>query len=157
MVKILKFLLYTLIFGSLLMIIFPYLLITLNDSLGLFSFSFLLDKILGVVLIIAGASNYLYCSFLFWQFGKGTPLFTQSPTKFVSKSFYKYSRNPIYLGHLLMFFGEFLFFGKILLLLYLFLMFIVFNLIVIYYEEPSLSKKFGTEYTNYLKRVPRWL
>ena len=157
MVKILKFLLYTLIFGSLLMIVFPYLLITLNDSLGLLSFSSSLGKILGMVLIVVGAFNYIYCSFLFMRFGKGTPLFTQSPTKFVEKSLYKYSRNPMYLGHFLIFLGEFLFFGKILLLLYLFLMFIVFNLMVIYYEEPSLLKKFGTEYINYLKRVPRWI
>ena len=31
------------------------------------------------------------------------------------------------------------------------------NLFVLLYEEPVLRRKFGAEYENYCRRVPRWL
>jgi protein-S-isoprenylcysteine O-methyltransferase Ste14 len=31
------------------------------------------------------------------------------------------------------------------------------NLFVLFYEEPVLRRKFGAEYDDYCRRVPRWL
>ena len=31
------------------------------------------------------------------------------------------------------------------------------HLFVVYYEEPKLIKRFGREYKDYLKKVPRWI
>ena len=34
---------------------------------------------------------------------------------------------------------------------------LVFHLFVLFYEEPHLRRRFGTEYEEYQRRVPRWL
>jgi protein-S-isoprenylcysteine O-methyltransferase Ste14 len=31
------------------------------------------------------------------------------------------------------------------------------NVFVLFYEEPVLRRKFGAEYEDYCRRVPRWL
>ena len=37
------------------------------------------------------------------------------------------------------------------------LAFLVTHLFVIFYEEPTLKRKFGAAYEDYLRRVPRWI
>ena len=36
-------------------------------------------------------------------------------------------------------------------------MWVLFHVYVVYFEEPVLKKRFGKEYTDYLRVVPRWL
>ena len=50
----------------------------------------------------------------FWDFtiwGGGTPLPADPPKELVISGFYRYVRNPIYVGVLLIFLGHFLWFG----------------------------------------------
>jgi protein-S-isoprenylcysteine O-methyltransferase Ste14 len=63
----------------------------------------------------------------------------------------------MYVGVLLMLVAHFLWFGYWSLLIYTGFFFLAFHLFVINYEEPTLKKKFGKAYANYIKRVPRWL
>ena len=96
----------------------------------------------------------------FWNFlveGRGTPAPIDPPKELVAVGFYRYVRNPMYFGVLLILIGHFLWFGFWWLLVYTLLAFIVVHLFVTLYEEPTLKKKFGTAYENYLKRVPRWM
>lgn len=96
----------------------------------------------------------------FWNFlveGRGTPAPIDPPKELVAVGFYRYVRNPMYFGVLLILIGHFLWFGFWWLLVYTLLAFIVVHLFVTLYEEPTLKKKFGTAYENYLKRVPRWI
>jgi len=37
------------------------------------------------------------------------------------------------------------------------IVFLAFNAFVTYYEEPTLKRKFGKSYEDYLQRVPRWI
>ena len=140
---------------SVFIIILPSLVIKLNDYLNFPAF----DKnlILGYILIIFGAINFIYCSLLFSRFGKGTPAPSEPPKKLVIRGLYKYMRNPIYLGYFFIFLGEFFIFGSLLLLAYLTLIIILLNIYIIYHEEPKLKKRFGKDYINYMKKVPRWL
>lgn len=137
-------------------IIFPYLFIKLNQFLGLPEIHILPLQILGVLLIILGLATYSSLTLIFHLFGEGTPLPTEPPKKIVIEGLYKYSRNPMYLCHLIIFLGDFLLFGSSLLIVYLILFWLMAHLIVIFLEEPDLKRRFGKEYADYCRRVPRW-
>jgi protein-S-isoprenylcysteine O-methyltransferase Ste14 len=112
---------------------------------------------LAIPLWLIGALVVLAC---FWDFtfkGRGTPAPIDSPKELVITGFYRYVRNPIYVGVLLIFLGHFLWFGYLALLIYTVSAFIGVHIFVVWYEEQTLKKKFGTAYEEYLKRVPRWI
>ena len=96
----------------------------------------------------------------FWNFlvqGRGTPAPVDPPKKLVATGFYRYVRNPMYIGVLLTLIGHFLWFGFWFLLAYTALAFLATHLFVTLYEEPTLKRKFGASYENYLKSIPRWI
>jgi protein-S-isoprenylcysteine O-methyltransferase Ste14 len=96
----------------------------------------------------------------FWNFvaqGHGTPAPIEPPKELVAVGFYRYVRNPMYVGILAMIIGHFLWFGYWNLLIYTIVVFLAFHTFVLYYEEPTLSRNFGAAYENYLKQVPRWI
>jgi protein-S-isoprenylcysteine O-methyltransferase Ste14 len=96
----------------------------------------------------------------FWNFlaqGRGTPAPIDPPKELVAVGFYRYVRNPMYVGIFLILLGHFLWFKYLWLLVYLGVVFLFFHLFVTLYEEPTLKRKFGASYENYLKKVPRWI
>jgi protein-S-isoprenylcysteine O-methyltransferase Ste14 len=112
---------------------------------------------LAVPLWLIGSLVVLSC---FWNFtfkGRGTLAPTDPPKELVITGPYRSVRNPIYVGVLLIFLGHFLWFGYWALLIYTVLAFIGVHSFVILYEEPTLKRKFGAAYEDYLKRVPRWI
>jgi protein-S-isoprenylcysteine O-methyltransferase Ste14 len=114
-------------------------------------------SVLAIPLWLIGSLIILRC---FWDFtlkGRGTPVPSDPPKELVSTGFYRYVRNPIYVGVLLIFLGHFLWFGYWALLIYTVFAFIGVHSFVVLYEEPTLKRKFGTSYEDYLKRVPRWI
>jgi protein-S-isoprenylcysteine O-methyltransferase Ste14 len=96
----------------------------------------------------------------FWNFlheGRGTPAPIDPPRELVASGFYRYVRNPMYVGVLAAILGHFLWFGYWNLLIYAVVVFLTFHTFVTYYEEPVLKKKFGRTYEEYLQNVPRWI
>ena len=63
----------------------------------------------------------------------------------------------MYFGIVMMLIGYFLWFGYWSLLLYCVIVFVLTHLFIVLYEEPTLKRKFGASYDEYLKRVPRWI
>jgi protein-S-isoprenylcysteine O-methyltransferase Ste14 len=80
-----------------------------------------------------------------------------SVTSIIGSGVYRLTRNPIYLGFVLMLIGLPLNSGTFWGLLLAPLMIISFNNLVIQHEEKYLEKKFGDVYTGYKSRVRRWL
>jgi len=112
---------------------------------------------LAIPVWLIGSLIILRC---FWDFasrGRGTPVPTDPPRELVLTGFYRYVRNPIYVGVMLIFLGHFLWFGYWKLLLYALVSFLGVHLFILLYEEPVLKKKFGLAYEEYLQRVPRWI
>jgi len=106
---------------------------------------------------LTGVAALLWC---FWDFlvkGRGTPAPLDPPKDLVISGLYKYVRNPMYVGVLLLIIGHFLWFGFWNLLIYAALVFIAFHSFVTFYEEPNLKNRFGGAYADYLKRIPRWI
>ena len=80
-----------------------------------------------------------------------------SARQLVTSGIYRFTRNPIYLGFLLMVIGiplnSGLYWGIVLAPFYVFLM----HRLIIRHEEVYLEKKFGKAYTGYTSRVRRWI
>jgi protein-S-isoprenylcysteine O-methyltransferase Ste14 len=104
-----------------------------------------------------GTLILLWC---FWDFtfkGRGTPAPIDPPKELVATGLYRFVRNPMYVGVLLILVGYFLWFGYWRLLIYAGLCFLGFHMFVTSFEEPTLRTKFGAAYEAYLRRVPRWI
>lgn len=111
---------------------------------------------LALPLWLIGAAILLWS---FWNFliqGRGTPAPIDPPKELVATGFYRYTRNPMYVGVLLVIAGHFLWFGFWNVLIYAAVIFTAFNTFIAYYEEPTLRKKFGAAYEDYCRQVPRW-
>lgn len=112
----------------------------------------------GWLLIAGGIALYFACAF--WGFalrGKGTPAPIDPPKKLVEEGPYRIVRNPMYWSVALVMLGEGLVFHSLTLVEVAAAFFVAANLFVLFYEEPVLRRKFGAEYEDYCRRVPRWL
>ncbi len=77
----------------------------------------------------------------------------QAPPQFMEPGFYKYVRHPLMLGFLIAFWstprmtlGHLIFSGGMTLYI----------LVGVYYEEKAMIRRFGDDYENYRKRVPKF-
>jgi protein-S-isoprenylcysteine O-methyltransferase Ste14 len=112
---------------------------------------------LGIPILIFGILLTAICFCEFAIIGQGTFIHFDAPKKFVATGSYKYVRNPMYLGVLLIFIGYSLINNSISVLLLSLILFLFAHVIVIFVEEPALENKFGDDYTKYKKSVGRWL
>jgi protein-S-isoprenylcysteine O-methyltransferase Ste14 len=113
-------------------------------------------RVLGGLLIGAGTVP-LAQSFVDFIRAGGTPVPVASPPRLVVTGFYRYVRNPIYVGFLAVLLGEVLVFGSLSLLEYTAVAWCIGAAAVRFYEEPTLGRKFGPEYQAYQRAVPAWL
>lgn len=135
----------------------PYIFIKLNQIIGFQIYILGPFRFIGIFFIFAGLIISTIASFTFLRFGEGTPAITEPPKKLVIKGLYKRTRNPIYLAHILISLGLFIFLGYLSLLIYTGLIVICLNLYLINVEEPLLKKRFGEDYIKYTQKIPRWL
>src|SRR3989338_7431959 len=145
------------VLGSIIWIVFPLLFIWLNRFFNLPVIIFFPLQLLGGLLINAALATIAYLFFLFRIHGEGTPVPIQPAKKVIRVGLYRYTRNPMYICHLVIILSEWLLFGYTFLLTYLFLLWLGFNWFVTAWEEPDLKKRLGKPYLEYLTRVPRWL
>jgi protein-S-isoprenylcysteine O-methyltransferase Ste14 len=110
-----------------------------------------------VVVIAAGTALYLWCLWLFATVGRGTPGPWDAPRHVVAVGPYRWVRNPIYISALLVVVGEAWLFLSLPLLEYAGAVAIFAHLFVTGYEEPTLRRRFGETYVEYLRTVPRWI
>jgi len=111
----------------------------------------------GAAVIAAGAALYLCCVWKFAAVGGGTPGPWDAPARVVTVGPYRWVRNPIYLGALLVILGEAWLFGSLTLLGYAAAMALCFHLFVLGYEERTLARRFDGSYLEYRRTVPRWI
>lgn len=96
---------------------------------------------------------------------KSSNLFTKSkttfrlekPSAFVQSDFYKITRNPMYLGGLILIFGQTILMTNLISLINPVLFFLCINYLCILPEEAIMEKTFGTNYVKYKQQVRRWL
>lgn len=151
----LKTLLWSVLVPGSLTILVPYLLLTSGFELYRVELSGF--RFIGLVPITLGALLYLWCAWDFTFTGKGTPAPFDPPKEMVARGLYRYVRNPMYVAALLALLGEVILFGSAMILIYAAIVFSVFHLLIIFYEEPTLRRKFGASYGAYCMKVSRWI
>jgi protein-S-isoprenylcysteine O-methyltransferase Ste14 len=111
----------------------------------------------GAILAGLGAVLGLACAGVFISRGRGTPAIFDAPRAFVAIGPYRYVRNPMYIGGLLLLIGFGLYERSISILFLALLSFALVHLFVVFYEEPTLTRKFGSSYQEYRRTVRRWI
>lgn len=114
-------------------------------------------RIAGYVLVAIGAVPLLDSFRRFALEGLGTPAPIAPPAHLVVSGFYRYVRNPMYVGVVAVILGQALALGDIRLFSYAAAIWLAFHLFVLGYEEPALRRMFGGEYKTFRANVPRWL
>ena len=113
---------------------------------------------LGILLIVLAALVDFSSLYLFFkQRTTPNPMKPEFTTGLVVKGMYKFSRNPMYLGMLMMLFGFAVFLGKLTPFLVLPVFYFLMTEMQIKPEEKVLEDKFGDEYLDYKGKVRRWL
>ncbi len=111
----------------------------------------------GLIPFTLGACVSLWCVKDFVVRGRGTPAPFDPPTRLVLLGPYRYVRNPMYVGLFLVLIGEAMLYTSLSVLLYSLFLVSAAHIFVVFYEEPTLRRKFGESYKQYLRSVPRWL
>jgi len=114
-------------------------------------------EIPGAILGVVGAVLVLTCAGVFISRGRGTPAIFDAPRAFVAIGPYKFVRNPMYIGGLILLIGFGLYERSISILFLTLLLFLLVHLFVLFYEEPTLTRKFGSSYQEYRGAVRRWI
>jgi protein-S-isoprenylcysteine O-methyltransferase Ste14 len=113
--------------------------------------------IIGVVASTIGGLIVLACAAVFVARGRGTPAIFDPPRKFVAGGPYKFVRNPMYIGGVILLAGFGLYQRSLAILLFCLSTFVLFHLYVVFIEEPGLEARFGESYFAYKESVNRWI
>ncbi len=109
-----------------------------------------LPALVGVVMIVE-------CTRLFVRRGRGTPAPSAPPTTLVASGLFAWTRNPMYVGVILVLLGEAMLLWSPSVLLCAGWTWMGMEAFLQWYEEPSLRARFGAAYDEYARTVPRWV
>jgi protein-S-isoprenylcysteine O-methyltransferase Ste14 len=81
----------------------------------------------------------------------------EKPSSLIVKGPFRYSRNPIYLGGLILVLGIVVLLGSLIAFVLPILVFLIMEFHFIPIEEKKLEESFEKEYRDYKERVRRWI
>jgi protein-S-isoprenylcysteine O-methyltransferase Ste14 len=110
----------------------------------------------GVLLLIWGYGQYRLGGNFRESVGGGGPGIEIPPDRIVDYGVYAYTRNPMYLGHMIFMLGLAVTFWSWAALLLLAGHIVWFQRRVLE-DEERLTRMFGAQYTDYTRRVKRWI
>ena len=124
----------------------------------LFSFPIFVDlsSLLGLILILSGIS-LVFVSFRFMRKMKTTFIPDGTPEVLISSGPFKFSRNPIYLGMLIILVGVAFLMSSLSAIIIAFVFGIIINFTWIAHEEKKLHELFSEDWENYTSKVRRWI
>lgn len=111
----------------------------------------LLELVVGIVFLLPAVISFLKHKTTV------SPLSPSDATTLVTTGIYSISRNPMYVGMLLILVAIAFWFQALSGLIAVFLFFLIIDRLQIRMEEKQLLKIFGQAYRDYAQRVPRWL
>jgi protein-S-isoprenylcysteine O-methyltransferase Ste14 len=112
---------------------------------------------LGLVCIAWGALIVGTCVVFFVARGWGTPAPFDPPRQFVAVGPYRWVRNPMYVGGVLVLVGFGMWQRSPGIVLLALVGMLAAHLFVTLVEEPGLARRFGDSYREYTRTVRRWL
>jgi protein-S-isoprenylcysteine O-methyltransferase Ste14 len=114
-------------------------------------------QLAGLLVLVTGLIVACWCMWAFIFIGRGMPASVDPPKRLVASGLYRFTRNPMYGGVLLILLGEALCLASIPLALYTALAWLALHGFVVIYEEPAMRRRFGDSYVAYCQSTPRWL
>ena len=131
-----------------------------TDTFDLLIYSLAIRILVGVLdvfSIACGLALMIATNRLFAKIGQGTLAPWNPRQKLVVEGVYRYVRNPMISGVFFILMGESLATASRP-LFYWFLIFVAINMTFIpLFEEPDLHRRFGADYDEYRRHVPRWI
>ena len=116
------------------------------------------QTLISILVVVIGLACAIPSFRLFAKHKTTISPFTPSETSaLVTDGMYRYSRNPMYLGLVLLNIAATIFFGTWLGTLIVIAFIFILNLLQIIPEEEVLLDIFGDEYIEYKKKVRRWI
>jgi protein-S-isoprenylcysteine O-methyltransferase Ste14 len=115
-----------------------------------------LSRLLAAVLLLPGFGLIFYSLGLF-RLARTSPLPMRPSATLVLSGPYRWTRNPMYLGMLLVYLGAALLFDIFWALVLAPVVVVLVTRLVIRKEERYLEAKFGEEYRGYRAQVRRWI
>jgi len=123
-----------------------------------FSFSFFTSSFVALLIAFSGVMFALLGVYQFRKQGTTVdPRIPEKSTSLVTSGVYQFSRNPMYVGMLLMLVGWGIYLGNIASFIMLPVFILYMNRFQIMPEETFMAEKFGSAYQQYKKSVRRWL
>jgi len=113
-------------------------------------------RVIAWLFIAEGVGVLLYGVWHFAAEGRGTPAPIAPTRQLVVSGPYRFIRNPMYVAVGAVILGQALLFPSAAIFVYLLAFAVVVVVFVKLYEEPTLSRTFGEEYTAYRASVPGW-
>ena len=125
-------------------------------------FVFPIQMILGFPFTLIGLAPLIIGLFISLQAirtlkNRITKISNGNPRILVAEGVFQYSRNPMYLGGIVFFFGLAILLGSLVNFVFPPIMFLLVHFLFIPIEEEELKTKFGKEYLGYMKRVRKWI
>jgi protein-S-isoprenylcysteine O-methyltransferase Ste14 len=123
-----------------------------------FGFVIPIQDFIAVAFAVAGALTSILGVASFRRAGTTVnPLNPAASSTLVRSGIYAFSRNPMYLGFVIMLLGWGMYLSNALSLLFIPLFVLYMNRFQIEPEEDALRSRFGQEFDTYARRVRRWL
>jgi len=113
--------------------------------------------VLGAVSIACGVALWSWTVTLFARIGRGTLAPWDQTRRLVVAGPYRYVRNPMITGVLLVLAGEAALFASPGVLIWAGAFFLINSVWFVLGEEPGLRRRFGEDYEEYARTTPRWL
>jgi protein-S-isoprenylcysteine O-methyltransferase Ste14 len=113
-------------------------------------------RVLGGVLLVAGAAVLVHAFARFVVEGLGTPAPLAPTEHLVVGGLYRYVRNVMYIAVTAAILGQALLLGQPVLLAYAAVAWAGMAAFVLLYEEPTLASRYGAQYEEYRRAVPAW-
>jgi len=110
----------------------------------------------GIALILAGLAFAIWGNRQFSRAGTTVHPFEEA-SQLVTTGAFRFSRNPMYLGMVLVLIGTAVILGKLIPLLFPFVFGKLISILFIRHEEIRLQTQFGAPYVDYMRRVRRWI
>ncbi len=114
-------------------------------------------NISGIAWLAAGAYLEAHGVYVLWTIGQGTPHPANPPRRLVIEGPYRYSRNPLYLGRLLVLLGVSVYLGSMGILALAAVLFLFVHFVVLPREEGRLQARYGEAWLHYSNRISRWV
>ncbi len=112
---------------------------------------------LAIVLTVAGIFLAVWGRTTFAAAGTEVIPTSVSNKILVTHGPFRFTRNPMYSGLVLASAGIALFFGTLPFLIVPVLLFLICNFVFIPFEEAKMQRQFNNQYTDYRRRVRRWI